>query len=67
MKKLYRSKTNKAWAGVLGGLGEYLEVDPVVLRVLFVFIVVITGIVPGIIAYIISLFLVPEHHTEPTV
>lgn len=32
MKKLYRSKENRVLAGIFGGLGEYLEVDPVILR-----------------------------------
>lgn len=60
MKKLYRSSTNKVAAGIIGGLGEYWDVDPVVLRLAFVFIILVTGIVPGILAYLISLFIVPK-------
>lgn len=38
MKHLYKSDTNKVLAGVLGGLGEYFDIDPVVLRLGFVFL-----------------------------
>lgn len=71
MKKLYRSSTNKVAAGILGGLGEYWDIDPVVLRLAFVFLILITGLVPGVLAYVIALVIVPkriqgsgDHHTE---
>ncbi len=60
MKKLHRSKENKIWKGVLGGFGEYFNVDPVLLRIIFIFFVLATGIVPGIITYIIAIFIVPK-------
>jgi len=61
MKKLYRSKTNRVFAGVLGGLGEYFNVDPVILRLVFLFVLIFTAIVPGIVFYIISIFVIPEN------
>jgi phage shock protein C len=64
MKKLYRSSTNKVAAGILGGLGEYWDIDPVVLRLAFVFLILITGFFPGVIAYVIALFIVPEKKHE---
>ncbi len=69
MKKLYRSSTNKVAAGILGGLGEYWNIDPVVLRLAFVFLILITGLVPGVLAYVVALFIVPKpvkgnRHTE---
>lgn len=63
MKHLYRSDTNKVLAGVLGGLGEYFDVDPVVLRLAFVFLLLATAIVPGVIAYIAAVFIVPRKST----
>jgi len=60
MKKLYRSKENKKLAGVLGGLGEYLEVDPAILRLTWIVLTVFSGVVPGVIAYFIALFVVPN-------
>ncbi len=60
MKKLYRSRTNRVVCGVLGGIGEYLGVDPVFIRVLWIFLFVFTAIIPGLIAYTIAYFIMPE-------
>ncbi|MCM2266564.1 MAG: PspC domain-containing protein [Elusimicrobiales bacterium] len=60
MKRLYRSDTNKVFAGILGGLGEYFEVDPVVLRLGFVFLLLATAIIPGVIAYAAAVIIVPR-------
>jgi len=60
MKKLVRSKTNKVISGILGGIGEYLDIDPVIVRIIYVALMLITGIVPLIVAYIIALFIVPK-------
>lgn len=59
-KRLFRSKENRVFGGVLGGLGEYFDVDPVLLRLGYVILTVFSGFFPGIIAYIIALFIVPE-------
>ncbi len=56
-KKLYRSSQNRMICGVCGGLGEYLGIDPTVIRVLFV-IFGLTG--AGIIAYLIAAIIIPE-------
>ncbi|MDP3883064.1 MAG: PspC domain-containing protein [Candidatus Staskawiczbacteria bacterium] len=60
MKRLYKSKDNKVFCGVIGGVGEYFDVDPVLLRVVWLLIVVFTGIFPGIIAYILACIVVPQ-------
>lgn len=69
MKKLHRSETNKVVSGVLGGFGEYFDIDPVLLRVVFILFVLVTGFFPGVFAYIISLFIIPKapskSQTEP--
>lgn len=59
-KKLYKSKEDKIFAGVLGGLGEYFEVDPTILRLLFILIAIMTAIVPAIIGYVIAAIVVPN-------
>ncbi len=59
MKKLYRSEKNKFWLGVLGGLGEYFNIDPVILRVAFVLLFVFTGFIPGFIAYLLMAVVIP--------
>lgn len=60
MKKLYKSRENRVIWGVIGGIGEYFEVDPVILRVGWIFLFFATGIVPGIIAYILAALIIPK-------
>jgi phage shock protein C len=60
MKRLYRSSDNKVLAGILGGLGEYFDVDPVLLRLGFVFLLLATAVIPGVIAYAAAVFIVPR-------
>lgn len=60
MKKLYKSENNKVLAGVIGGIGEYLAIDPVVLRIVWIVTVLFTGVVPGLIVYIVAIFIVPD-------
>ncbi|KPJ56868.1 phage-shock protein [Parcubacteria bacterium DG_74_2] len=64
MKKLYKSRENKIIAGVIGGLGEYFNLDPVILRLVWILIVVFTGIFPGIIAYLTAALIVPNRQKE---
>ncbi|HEY5601220.1 MAG TPA: PspC domain-containing protein [Patescibacteria group bacterium] len=59
-KKLYRSKTNRVILGILGGLGEYFDVDPVLLRFVYVLITIFSGFFPGIIVYFFGLLIIPE-------
>jgi len=58
-KKLYRSEKNRILAGICGGLGEYLNIDPTALRIVWLLIVIFSGIFPGVIAYIIAIFIIP--------
>lgn len=60
MKKLYKSKTNKVLTGVIGGLGEYFNVDPVLIRLGWVLVVICTGIFPGVVTYIVAALVVPK-------
>lgn len=63
-RRLYRSVTNKKLSGVCGGLGEYFQIDPTVVRIFWIVGTIVTQILPGIIAYIVMAFVVPEK-TEP--
>jgi phage shock protein C len=58
-KKLYRARDDRMIAGVCGGLGRYFNIDPTVLRVLFV-ATAIFGVGGGVILYILMMILVPE-------
>ena len=53
-KRLYRSSRNKVLAGVCGGIGEYFDVDPVIIRILAVVFTLMMG--TGLIAYIVPDF-----------
>lgn len=56
-KKLYRSDTNKVFCGVCGGIGEYLNVDPTVVRLLWIIFVFMGG--SGFLAYIVAALVMP--------
>ncbi len=56
VKKIYRSKTQKIIGGVCGGFGEYFDIDPVIIRVIW-FILLLGGV--GLLAYIIAWIIIP--------
>ncbi|MGE5340039.1 MAG: PspC domain-containing protein [Candidatus Omnitrophota bacterium] len=58
MKHLYRSRKNKVFAGVCGGLGDYFNIDPAMVRVLTVLLTLLSGI--PLILYILAIFIVPR-------
>ena len=57
-KKLYRSQENRMIAGICAGIGEYFEIDPTLIRVLWVLFSFAGG--AGVLAYIIAYLIVPE-------
>lgn len=59
MKRLYRSETNKKVAGICGGIGEMLGVDPTIIRLLFVAAWLATGVVPLTIGYLLAWWIIP--------
>lgn len=67
-KRLYKSRRNRVVAGVIGGVGEYFNVDPVLLRVAWILLVIFTAVIPGIISYIFAALIIPERpaHGENT-
>lgn len=65
MKKLYRSKDDKFVFGVLGGIAEYFEKDPVIVRVGFIVLSVVLHVFPMIIPYIILAIIIPAHPQVP--
>ncbi len=59
IKRLYRSPTDTRLAGVCGGLGQYLSFDPVIVRLSWVAITCLTGVIPGTLAYLAAWVIVP--------
>ncbi len=57
-KKLYRSRENKMLAGVCGGIAEYMELDPTIVRLAWVIAVFGAGF--GVLAYLIAWIIMPE-------
>lgn len=59
-KKLTRSSSDRMVAGVVGGLAAYFNIDPALLRILFVAFTFLTGMGFGILLYIILWIIMPE-------
>ena len=56
-KKLYKSRTNKMVAGVCGGIGEYFNIDPTLVRLGFVALSFLAG--GGLFVYILAAIIIP--------
>ena len=63
-RRLMRSSRHKMIAGVCGGIAEYFDLDPTVVRVAYVLVSIISVAFPGILAYIVLMFVMPP--PDPT-
>jgi len=59
MKKIYLSQKNKKIAGICGGIGEFFDTDPVLIRVATILIAIFSAVFPAILAYIILWLIIP--------
>jgi phage shock protein C len=57
-KRLFRSRKDRILGGVCGGLGNYLNVDPVLVRVVWAILFFAAGV--GLLAYILAWIIIPE-------
>ena len=57
-KRLYKSNTNKVIDGVCGGIGEYFNIDPTLVRLAWVVFCALGG--SGVLAYIIMALIIPR-------
>lgn len=57
-KRLFRSTTNKKLCGVCGGIGEYFNMDPTIVRIIWLIITFAGG--AGLLAYLICALIIPE-------
>ena len=62
-KRLERSRSNKVVGGVCGGVAQYINMDPTLVRVLTVVLSLFTGV--PIIVYLVAMFALPEEGTQP--
>ncbi len=60
IKKIRRSTNDKVIAGLCGGVGEMLSVDPVLVRLICVFLCVATAVLPLLVTYIVAWIIVPQ-------
>ena len=58
-KRLFRSNRNRMIAGVCGGIGEYINLDPTIIRILFV-VFGCTG--TGILVYLLAAIIIPSEY-----
>lgn len=60
MKRLHLSDTDKKIAGVCGGIAEYMETDPTIVRLVVVVLAIATAIVPALIGYVLAWMIIPR-------
>jgi len=63
MKRLTLSDTDRKIAGVCGGIAEYMDIDPTIVRLLTVVLGLITGIFPFAVGYVLAWIIVPRKRT----
>ena len=61
-KRLLRSRSDKVIAGIAGGLGKYFNIDPLIIRILFVILALFGA--GGVIVYLILWIAIPEDYTD---
>jgi phage shock protein C len=60
MRRLHLSSKERKLLGVCGGIGETYDIDPVLVRLIFIFIAVITAFVPMVLFYSIAWAVMPN-------
>jgi len=62
-KKLTKS-SNKMISGVCAGIAEYFDIDPTVVRIAYIVLSLMSIAFPGILAYIVLMFVMPDFYEE---
>lgn len=60
MKRLYLSSKDKKISGLCAGIAEYYNLDPSLVRLGWIVVTILTGILPGILAYIVAVMVIPK-------
>lgn len=59
-RKLMRMRSNRTIAGVCAGMGPYLNIDVTLVRLIWVLVVIFSGIFPGVLVYALAWIIIPE-------
>ena len=60
MKRLFLSASDKKLGGVCGGIAEYMDIDPTIVRLLTVVLALFTAVIPVLVAYILAWIIIPR-------
>lgn len=59
-KKLMRSRSDRKIGGVCAGLAEHLDLDATLVRLLWLFVAIMSGVFPGLVVYLVAWIVMPE-------
>lgn len=59
-KRLFRSKNDSMLAGICGGIAEYFDLDPTLIRLAFIVLSILSVGFPGLLVYIILWIVIPQ-------
>lgn len=60
MKRLYLSRDEKKIAGVCGGIAEYMDLDPTIVRLIVVILALATAVFPMVFGYVLGWMIIPQ-------
>lgn len=64
IRRIYRSRSERRIAGVCAGIGLFFRIDPVLVRLLWVAVTFVTGVIPGVLAYLAAWIIVPDEPVQ---
>ena len=63
-KKLYKSRRNVKVDGICAGIGDYLNVDPTLVRIAAFIMILLSNIIPGLLVYLVAALIIPREGSE---
>jgi len=60
LKRLYRNRENRILFGVMSGFVDYFDIDPIILRLLWLLVTIFNGLVLGVILYLFAAMIIPS-------
>ncbi|WP_243290325.1 PspC domain-containing protein [Bacillus sp. FJAT-47783] len=66
MKRLYRKNKGRKLGGVLGGIAQYFQIDPTLVRLIFIILFIVTSFIPFAMIYVVAYVIMPEEEDVGT-